>query len=91
MSEKQLIEQARQAAKNAKHNLKWIRDHPERIMPGKKVAMVQHLEILISFSKEERKNARRAGRTRLRKRLSDLVVAILTQTGVPVKEAKRNA
>lgn len=78
MSREQLRAEALAAGKAAKHNLQWIRRHPDRIDPSKRVDMEIYLNGLIRFAKEEIKNARRAGRTSLRVRLKHLTASILS-------------
>jgi len=79
MNRVELIEGARTAAKHAKHNLRWIEKHPDRIDPSKREDMVAYLNRMIRFAEAEKKNARLAGLTRLRCRLSNLVVLIISQ------------
>ncbi len=77
MSREQLAAEALAAGQAARHNLRWMEKHPERIDQSKRVEMEQYLNSMIRFSKEEMKNARRAGRTSLRNRLKFLVKSIL--------------
>lgn len=87
MSRDQLIEEARAAGQAAKHNLKFIRNNPDKVDQSKVADMEAYLHMLIDFEKCEKKNARLAGRTSLRTRLKNLVVSIIAQPskGVPVE------
>jgi hypothetical protein len=58
-----LAREAEAAARRARHNLEWIRKHPDRIDPAKRADMEAYLRKLIRFAREEKRNARRAGRT----------------------------
>ncbi|AJS59240.1 hypothetical protein [Paenibacillus sp. IHBB 10380] len=79
MNRTQLVTEAKQAGRNAKYNLQVIRETPTKILPGKMENAEAYLEMMISFAKEEQKNARLAGRTLgLRTRLRNLVTSILT-------------
>ena len=72
-----LVEEAKRAARNAKHNLRWIRKNPDKIDPAKRADMEAYLNRMIQFAKAEKKNARRAGRTPLKIRLKNLLTAIV--------------
>jgi hypothetical protein len=61
-----LAKEAAAAAKRAKHNLRWIEKHPDRIDQSKKEDMVAYLKMMVRFSKEEKKNDRRPGRSIIR-------------------------
>jgi len=75
----QLIEEAKQAGRNANYNLQVIRKNPTKMLPDKVENAEAYLNMMIRFAKEEQKNARLAGRTlRLRTRLKNLVTSILT-------------
>ncbi|XEC97010.1 hypothetical protein AB6A23_10985 [Paenibacillus tarimensis] len=78
MTREQMVEDARFCARAAKHNLKLLRKHPEKILPGEKVHVEGQLRQLIEFEKWEKKNARRRGRTSLRIRLKNLIASIIT-------------
>ncbi|MDQ6418699.1 hypothetical protein RB620_04530 [Paenibacillus sp. LHD-117] len=74
------------AGQAAKHNLKIVRRHPERMVPGKRQSQEAYLKMLIRFTKEEKKNARRQGRTSLKSRLRNLIAFIITHPRKMVKE-----
>lgn len=79
MDRQKLVDQAIEAGKNAKHNLKVIQNNPEKITPGKMGDAEEYLNMMIRFSEEEIENARRAGRTSsLRTRLKYLVSSIVS-------------
>lgn len=79
MDRQKLVDQALEAGKNARHNLKIIQDNPEKIIPGKLGDAEEYLNKMIRFAEEEIENARRAGRTSsLRTRLKYLVSSIVT-------------
>ncbi|GBG09470.1 hypothetical protein PAT3040_04116 [Paenibacillus agaridevorans] len=79
MSREKLIEEARQAAQNADHNLQWMDKHPDRFDPTKKLEMQAYLHSMKRFASIEMKNARRPGRAlKLRTRLKSLLSSILT-------------
>lgn len=86
MNRKQLVAQALQASRFAKHNLNVIRQHPDKILPGKQLNAEAYLNRMIRFAEEEMKNARRAGRTSLRTRLKYLVSSILSPSDEKRKE-----
>ncbi|WP_274363735.1 hypothetical protein [Paenibacillus thermotolerans] len=77
MSRDKLIADALEAAKHARHNLKWILNNPEKIDESKREDMVAHLQRMIRFADIEMKNARRAGRTSLRTRLRTSLFAFI--------------
>mgnify|MGYP001275680975 CR=1 FL=1 len=72
-----LIAEAKRAARNARHNLRWIKRNPDKIDPSKRADMEAYLQRMIRFAREEKKNARRAGRTSVRMRLVNILVFIL--------------
>lgn len=86
MSRDQLVAEARIAMQAARHNLKLLRKHPEKIIPGMRTHVEGQLLQLIEFAKWEKKNARRAGRASLRNRVKAIAVSILPQTRRGVKE-----
>jgi len=86
MSRDQLLAEARIAMQAARYNLKLLRKHPEKILPGQRQHVEGQLLQLIEFAKWEKKNARRAGRTSSRTCLKDLFMSILPQTLRGVKE-----
>lgn len=86
MDRKILVAQAIEAGKAAKHNLKVIQENPEKIHPGKMENVEAYLNMLIRFSEEEIKNARRAGRTSMRTRIKCLVLSILSPSREKRKE-----
>ncbi|ALS27159.1 hypothetical protein IJ21_17580 [Paenibacillus sp. 32O-W] len=85
MNRETLVREAEMAARNAKHNLRWIRRNPEKIDPTKRADMEAYLRAMIRFAREEKKNARRAGRTSLRTHLKELITIIITQNRRSVK------
>lgn len=79
MSREQLVAAALKAGRNSKHNLKLIRNQPERMLPGRMENAEEYLNQMIRFAEAEMKNARLAGRTLgLRTRLKSLVLLILS-------------
>ena len=79
MTREQLAEEALQAGRNSKHNLKLIKKQPERMLPGKMRSAEEYLNRMIRFAEAEMKNARLAGRTlTLRTWLKSLVLHILS-------------
>lgn len=74
-----LAAEALAAGRAAIHNLKWMKRHPERFDQSKKHDMETYLYMMIKFSKEEKKNARRLGRTSLKSRLRNLFASIIPQ------------
>ncbi|NOJ73159.1 hypothetical protein [Paenibacillus alvei] len=86
MDRKILAAEALAAGRNAKHNLKVIQENPEKIRPGKMENAEAYLNMLIRFSEEEIKNARRAGRTSLRTWFKCLVLSIVTSEKQKRKE-----
>lgn len=86
MSIEQMRASALSAGKNARHNLKMIRKNPEIIKPGMHTYAVCYLEAMGRFAKEEMKNARRAGRTKCRVQIKELVKSILSQNGRSVNQ-----
>lgn len=86
MLREQLVAEAMQAAESAKHNLRVIRENPEKIYPGKIENAETYLNMMIEFAEEEIKNARQAGRTSLRTRLKCLVLSIVTSEKQKRKE-----
>ncbi|MDN8592066.1 hypothetical protein Q0V21_25290 [Paenibacillus sp. 11B] len=79
MSREQLAAQALQAGKHSLHNLKLIREQPERMLPGQMENAEEYLNRMIRFAEVEMKNARLAGRTLgLRTRLKSLLLLILS-------------
>lgn len=78
MLREQLAAEAREAGRNASHNLEWIRKNPEAMLPGKIESAESYLNKMIAFAEAEIENARLAGRTLgLRTRLKSLLVSIL--------------
>ncbi len=78
MEREKLAKEAREAGLRAAHNLKVIRKYPEKLLPGAQGNAEAYLNMMIQFSEEEMKSARRAGRTLgLRTRLKLLVASIL--------------
>jgi len=86
MTRDQLLAEARIAMQAARYNLKLLRKHPEKILPGQRQHVEGQLLQLIEFGKWEMKNARRAGRTSLRNRFKAIAVSILPQIRRGVKE-----
>lgn len=72
-----LAHEAAAAARRARHNLEWIRKHPDRIDPAKRADMEAYLRKLIRFAREEKRNARRAGRTSRLVRLGNMLFSII--------------
>jgi len=71
-----LVREAEEAARRARHNLRWIRKHPDRIDPEKRADMEAYLRKLIRFAREEKRNARRAGRLTMDERIVVLRFAV---------------
>lgn len=88
MNRAALAKQAREAGEAAEHNLQMIVRDPERMVhPQKLIDGIAYLNTMIRFAEEEKKNARRAGRTLgLRTRLKSLVVSILADDNRKRKE-----
>lgn len=88
MNRADLVKQAREAGQAAGHNLQLIVRNPERMnSPEKLVDGITYLNTMIRFAEEEKKNARRAGRTLgLRTRLKSLIVSILAEDSPKRKE-----
>ncbi|OAB41002.1 hypothetical protein PMSD_00475 [Paenibacillus macquariensis subsp. defensor] len=78
MDRTQLVEEAKQAGRNANYNLQVIRKNPTKMLPDKVENAEAYLNKMICFAEAEIKNARRLGRTSLRTRLKNLVTSILT-------------
>ncbi|NUU62658.1 hypothetical protein [Paenibacillus agri] len=81
-----LEQEARFVAKNAKHNLKLVKQQAAVIDPAKLESNIKWLEMMIDLhqrdlaaAKEQMKKARLAGRTSLRTRLKYLVASILRE------------
>lgn len=91
MTPQQLVEEARAAGERARHNLKWIQRHPERIDEAKRADAEEYLNRMIRFAEEERKSARRAGRTHggLRSHLKHLIALIIPHLAPQEKEGGR--
>ena len=83
-----LAREAEAAARRARHNLRWIRKHPDRIDPAKRADMEAYLRKMIRFAREEKRNARRAGRTSRMKRFENLLVSIIPRMA---RERERQA
>ncbi|MFD2116385.1 hypothetical protein ACFSTH_08130 [Paenibacillus yanchengensis] len=77
MSREQLAADALAAGQAAKHNLRWMDKHPERVNQNKRDGMEVYLNNMIRFSEIEMKNARRAGRASLRNNLKNLLKSIV--------------
>ncbi|MFB6471246.1 hypothetical protein ACFCW7_00130 [Paenibacillus glucanolyticus] len=78
MLREQLVAEAREAGRNASHNLDWIRKNPEVMLPGKIESAETYLNKMIAFAEAEIENARRSGRTLgLRAHIKGLLVSIL--------------
>ncbi|WP_340398069.1 hypothetical protein NST50_15275 [Paenibacillus sp. FSL E2-0202] len=84
MTLEDLERDARFVAKNAKHNLKLVKQQAEVIDPAKLASNIKWLEMMIALhqkdlaaAKVQMKKARLAGRTSLRTRLKYLVASIL--------------
>ncbi|MGG1880162.1 hypothetical protein ABDI30_21680 [Paenibacillus cisolokensis] len=79
MKREDLARQALEAGQAAEHNLQLIAREPGRMnSPEKLVDGIAYLNTMIRFAEEEKKNARRAGRTLgLRTRLKSLLLSIL--------------
>ncbi|OAB34160.1 hypothetical protein [Paenibacillus glacialis] len=78
MDRTQLVEEAKQAGRNANYNLEVIRKNPTKMLPDKVENAEAYLNMMIRFAEAEIENARRLGRTQLRTRLKNLVTSILT-------------
>jgi len=80
MSREDLVKEAIQAGRSAKHNLKLIQEHPEMMIGGNTRSAEEYLNKMIDFAEKEMKNARRAGRTLgLRSRLMSLLSSIVAE------------
>ncbi|REK54747.1 MAG: hypothetical protein C6W55_10480 [Thermobacillus sp.] len=77
MDRQALAREAEAAARRARHNLRWIRKHPDRIDQAKLADMEAYLERMIRFAEEEKRNARRAGRTFWKMHFGKLFVSII--------------
>ncbi|WP_339321395.1 hypothetical protein [Paenibacillus sp. FSL W8-0194] len=78
MSREDLVKQAIEAGRNAKHNLKLIQKHPEKMIGGNTQNAAAYLNMMIDLAGKEMKNARRAGRAlKLRTRFKSLISFIL--------------
>lgn len=79
MLREQLAAEAREAGKNASHNLEWIRKNPEAMLPWKIESAESYLNNMIRFAENEleMKKDRRPGQSRLRTRLKSLLSSIL--------------
>lgn len=77
MDRDQLVVEARAAGQAARHNLEWLDKHPERFDQSKKEEMQSYLHMLINFSENEQKNARRLGRTRFSTPIKSLIASII--------------
>lgn len=86
MNREAMVKEAVQAAKSAKHNREVIKKYPEKILSGKHEDAMGYLNMMIRFAEEEKKNARRAGRTSLRNHLKNLLTAIVTSENQNRKE-----
>ncbi|AZN43382.1 hypothetical protein [Paenibacillus albus] len=65
----------------------WLTCHPNRVDPEVRAAGTNWIEVEIEAARKEIKNARLARRTsRLRTRLKELVVVIISQNSTVVKE-----
>ena len=79
MSREDLVKQAIEAGRNAKHNLKLIQKHPEKMIGGNTQNAAAYLNMMIDLAGKEMKNARRAGRALLVKAFfMNLLSSILT-------------
>ncbi|AWP30732.1 hypothetical protein B9D94_30785 [Paenibacillus sp. Cedars] len=80
MLREQLVAEAREAGRNASHNLEWIRKNPEVMLPGKIESAESYLNNMIRFAEKEMgmKKDCLAGQSRLRSRLMSLLSSILT-------------
>lgn len=88
MTPQELVAEARAAGKNARHNLRWMEKHPDRIDQSKSAEMEAYLRRMIRFSKEEMKSAKVAAQAQggLRSRLKNLITLIVSQSAGSVKE-----
>ena len=77
MEREMLIAEAKRAARNARHNLRWIKRNPDKIDPSKRADMEAYLQRMIRFAREEKKNARRAGRTSVKRAIENLIASII--------------
>lgn len=78
MSREDLVKEAIEAGRNAKHNLQLIRQNPEMMIGGNIRSAEEYLNKMIDFAEKEMKNARRAGRTLgLRSQLMSLLSSIV--------------
>lgn len=80
MDRQELIEEAEFVGQVATHNLRWMRNHPDRIDQRKKAYMrayLQRMQYLAKVQKkEQKKNARLAGLTRFWTRIRSLTAII---------------
>ncbi|MGN7359482.1 hypothetical protein ACTHPF_20425 [Paenibacillus sp. SAF-054] len=74
--QERLAVDALQAGRDAVHNLKWIRKHPEVMLPDKFEEAEAYLCGMISFAKVEMQNARRAGRALWLKTSINILLAL---------------
>ena len=88
MDRQTLAREAEAAARRARHNLEWIRKHPDRIDPAKRADMEAYLRKLIRFAREEKRNARRAGRTSRIVRFENMLSFIIPRL-VGAREGER--
>lgn len=77
MDRQTLAREAEAAARRARHNLEWIRKHPDRIDPAKRADMEAYLKRMIRFAREEKRNARLAGRTSRIMRFGSFATSII--------------
>ncbi|GBF73088.1 hypothetical protein PA598K_01373 [Paenibacillus sp. 598K] len=77
MNREKLVAEARICAEAASHNLRLIRKHPEKVLPGEMIHVEGQLLQLMEFARWEKRNARRAGRALLVKRMKLLVSPII--------------
>lgn len=81
MSREQLAAEALQVGKHSLHNLKMIRKHPNKMLPGKMNDAEEYLNRMMRFAEVEMKNARLARRTLgLRTLLKSLLLLIVTSS-----------
>lgn len=72
-----LAREAEAAARRARHNLRWIRRNPDKVDQAKRADMEAYLKRLIRFAREEKRNARLAGRTSRLVRLGNILFSII--------------
>jgi len=78
VSREDLVKQAIEAGRNAKHNLQLIRQNPEMMIGRNTRNAEKYLNKMIELAEMEMKNARRAGRAlKLRTRFKSLISFIL--------------